>query len=65
MVRGGGGKNYHFCVHVSVANFSIYRYGQPNGEYTMWKFQDFSATQILREIKFGHFEALKTAILTI
>ena len=25
--------------------------------------QDFSATQILREINFGHFEALKTAIL--
>ena len=34
-------------------------------EYTMWKFQDFSATQILREINFGHFEAPKTAILTI
>ena len=25
----------------------------------------FSAIQILREIKFGHFEALKTAFLTI
>ena len=31
----------------------------------MWKFQDFSATQILLEINFGNFEALKTAILTI
>ena len=31
----------------------------------MWKFQDFFATQILREINFGHFEAPKTAILTI
>ena len=31
----------------------------------MWKFQDLSATQILREIKFGHFEAPKTAIFTI
>ena len=31
----------------------------------MWKFQDLSATQILREINFGHFEAPKTAILTI
>ena len=31
----------------------------------MWKYQDFSATQILREINFGHFEATKTAILTI
>ena len=30
----------------------------------MWKFQDFSATQILREINFGHSEAPKTAILT-
>ena len=28
-------------------------------------FKDFSATQILREINFGHFEAIKTAILTI
>ena len=27
--------------------------------------QDFSSTQILREINFGHFEGLKTAILTI
>ena len=31
----------------------------------MGKFQDSSATQILREINFGHFEASKTAILTI
>ena len=42
-----------------------YRPGQPNWENTMWKFQDFSATQILREINFGHFEAPKTAILTV
>ena len=32
---------------------------------TVWKFQDFSATQILREINFDHFEANKTDILTI
>ena len=31
----------------------------------LWKFQVFSAIQILREINFGHFEAPKTAILTI
>ena len=31
----------------------------------MKKVQDFSATQILREINFGHFEVPKTAILTI
>ena len=31
----------------------------------MWKIQDFSAAQILREINFGHFDAQKTAILTI
>ena len=31
----------------------------------MWKFQDFSATQILREINFGHLDAPNTAILTI
>ena len=43
----------------------MYKPGQPNWELTMWKFQDFSTTQILREINFGHFEAQKTAIWTI
>ena len=42
-----------------------HRPGQPNWEYTMWKFQDFSATQILREINFGYFEGPKTAFSTI
>ena len=31
----------------------------------MRKFQDISATQILREIDFDHFQGPKTAILTI
>ena len=31
----------------------------------MWKFQDFSVTKILHKVNFGHFEAPKTAILTI
>ena len=31
----------------------------------MWKCQDFSATQILREINFGHFEASKTGNVAI
>ena len=31
----------------------------------MWKFQVFPATQIFREINFGHFEAPKTAVMTI
>ena len=34
-------------------------------EYTVWKFEEFSANQILREINFGHLEAPRTAILTI
>ena len=34
-------------------------FGKPNWGYTMWNFQVFSATQILREINFGHFEAPK------
>ena len=42
-----------------------YRPGQPNWEFIIWKFQDFSDTQILCEINFAHFEALKTAILFI
>ena len=51
-----------FCL--IFTNF-FYTPGQPNWEYTMWKFEDFSATQSFREINFGHFEAPKTAILTI
>ena len=31
--------------------------------FTVWKVQDFSASQILREINFGHFEVPRTAIL--
>ena len=31
----------------------------------MWKFKNFTATQILREIKFGNFRGSKTAILAI
>ena len=30
----------------------------------MWKFHDFSFTQILREINFGNFRSAKSAILT-
>ena len=33
--------------------------------YTVWKFHDFSAAQILREINFDHFKAPKSVILTI
>ena len=43
----------------------MYRLGELNWEYTMWKNQDFSAAQILHEINFGLFEAAKTAIWTI
>ena len=44
---------------------SMYRPGQLNWGYKiMWKFQDFSVTQILREINFGPFKASKTVILT-
>ena len=43
----------------------MYRPGQLNWQCTMWKFQDFSASQILLEIDFVHIEAPKTAILTI
>ena len=44
-----------------LSHFLIaYRPGQSNWECTMWKFQDYYATQILREINFGHFQAPKT-----
>ena len=48
-----------------TAMFLIYRPGQPNWEYTMWKTKDFSASQILYEINIGQFEDPKTGILTI
>ena len=44
---------------------TYYRPGQPNWEYTMWKFEDISTPQILREIEFDQFEGPKTANLTI
>ena len=50
----------NFLLIISVANY--YKPGQPNWEFTMSKFQDFSSPQILREINFGYFEAAKTAI---
>ena len=43
----------------------MYKPGQLNWEYTMWKNHNFSAAKILREVNFGHFEAAKTAIWTI
>ena len=43
----------------------VYRPGQPNWKCIKWKFQDFPATQILREINLAHFAAQKTAILII
>ena len=57
-----------FAISVSITGMTllgIYRPWQPNWEYRMWNLQDFSATQILREINFGHYEALKTVNLTI
>ena len=33
--------------------------------WTVWTFQNFAATQILREINFGHFKAPKTAVLNV
>ena len=33
--------------------------------YTVWKYQDFSATQILREINFEESKSSKNAIFTI
>ena len=52
-------KVHTFCNYQIM---KLYRHGHPNSEYTIWKIQDFSATQILREINLGHFEAPKTTI---
>ena len=39
--------------------------GQPNWEYTIWKFHDFYATQILQRNQFWSLWSAKNAILTI
>ena len=47
----------------SNCNFDFTKY--PNMYFiTVWKFQDFSGKQILREIKISEFRVLKFAILT-
>ena len=50
-------------VYIIESDFDIAEYQSlttdlanlSNWEFTMWKFQDFSATQILRGINFDHF----------
>ena len=42
---------WDLVVCVSVANY-----------FTMWKFQDFSVTHILREINFGESRSYKTVV---
>ena len=42
-----------------------FRGGGVNINYSVANFGNFPATQILREINFGHFAAPKTAVLTI
>ena len=48
-------KNIYFQM-----NFNMYFYA-----VTVWKFQDFSITQILREINLGGRRSSKTAVLAI
>ena len=43
----------------------IYHNSKLSWKHSVEKFQDFSTTRILREIKFGPFEAPKTAVLNI
>ena len=65
-VQESWGSNFHKDLIVSLISFYHlnYRPGQPNWEGTMYKFQDFSATQILHHIKIVHLETPKTAIWT-
>ena len=58
-------KRFKLLLMVEYSILRLYRPGQPNWEYKMWKFQDFSAIHISREIDFGHCDASKTAIFTI
>ena len=58
-------KQFHHFLKYGYKVSEIYRPGQPNLEYIMRKFKDFSVTQISHEINFVHFEAPKTTILTI
>ena len=51
-------KNRYFQM-----NFNMYFYAST--EYTVWKFQDFSITQILREINFGGSRSSKITMFAI
>ena len=52
-------ETFKFDVTQLIVSLILDRPEQPYWEYTMWKCLAFSATQILREINFGHFEDLK------
>ena len=55
-------KHSHFCIE-SAKKF-LGREFQLHKVHTVWKFQNFSITQILREINFGNSRSATSAILT-
>ena len=62
-------KSSFFCGTISAKPlFVLYLAAVMKSEktsITVWKFQDFSVIQILREINFGHSRSCETAILAI
>ena len=65
--KGAGGRRGSFSGNLSRRGSTSE--GAPKSpsrsrfEITVWKFQDFSVTQILREINFGECRSSKTAFL--
>ena len=59
-------KSRSVSIHVNFDHHSSsYRPGQPIAITQCGNSEDFSATQILRENNFGHFEDPETVILSI
>ena len=54
---------YH-CVQLFVRTVNILEKRECKYSHTVWKFQDFSITQILCEIKFMDSRSAKSALLT-
>ena len=54
----------HFIYHIKI-NRSDFKNNIAILLFTVWKFQDFSVMQILREINFGESRSPKSAVFPI
>ena len=52
-------------LHSGRQKFHVFFMTKVSAPTTVWKFQDFSVIQILREINFGESRSSKTAVFAI